>query len=315
MESIAGVQRFEKDILPVGRYIAAGKRTDITPAFLVKLKANFDLATGRGNCIPLSWGHPDDPTDPRTTCGYVESLTIRGDRLWAVVVVPDARTATKLSTTAGEVSVGIDAWVDGKGNEYYPMLTHLGLVNRPVVTDQGPFRKFSASTSSGRSASRGSCCSKGACAMGKQFRFAAGEVADGSGVRGQLIQLANILLEDRGMTASLSPTASDEELAPQLTLILQLVGAEIEEQEDLESQIPGSIPQELGALPMSTLMSTLARKPYTSSTHSTLKRLFSTGKGRQVPRTLRDQYTKREIAIQTEQAKVRRLWGLTGSKR
>jgi hypothetical protein len=137
--------------------------------------------------------------------------------------------------------------------------------------------------------------------------------------------LCNSLLTSQNVGVQLNATAPDDVLGPQLDLILDLVGAGdlIEEDHSEEDDASGmgggaGVQYDQGPIPMSTLsrklaveMSTLAKKPYDSATHNRLKVLFSTGKGRHVPAALREVYTKREVAIQTEQAKFRKSWGLS----
>lgn len=142
--SAPGRIRFRKDVLRVGRVVADGRELEITPSVLATIKRNYDDAAARGNRIPVVWGHPEDLIDPRSNLGIVESLDLDGDTLFATFWASEPDAVKLSSGVADQVSVRLDSeWVDGQGNRYAPMLTHLGVVNLPVLSNQGPMVQLS----------------------------------------------------------------------------------------------------------------------------------------------------------------------------
>lgn len=138
--------RFKKDILRVGSWNVGGETWDVTADTLRELKSNFDAGKQRGIDCPVVWNHSNDARDRN---GCVESLSIEGDSLVCEFSVNDTEDAKKIVNSGG-VSVQVrEPFFDGLGNEYPLMLTHLGIVNHPVIPGQGPFRELSLSLDKG----------------------------------------------------------------------------------------------------------------------------------------------------------------------
>lgn len=132
--------RLRKDILRVGRWRVGDDYWNVTPDTLRQLKQNFDSGQANGLDCPVVWNHSEDARD---RCGKVLSLDIEGDELFAVFDVSDPANVGQIKESGG-VSVQVrEPFIDGIGNEYPLMLTHLGIVNHPVVPGQGRFRELS----------------------------------------------------------------------------------------------------------------------------------------------------------------------------
>jgi acyl carrier protein len=86
------------------------------------------------------WNHSDDARDK---CGEVTDLRIQGDDLHATFVIALPEDARRLQLLNDEVSVEVTPnAVDGEGNKYDLLLTHVGVVTLPVVPGQGPIRRL-----------------------------------------------------------------------------------------------------------------------------------------------------------------------------
>lgn len=138
---VASAARFEKDILRVDTYQVGDRSWKVDRALLLDLASNFKAARANGTTIPVQWGHSNDARD---RLGDILDLDVRGDTLYAVFDAKAEEDAKKLGVTANEVSVEVrEPWTDGKGNRYPVALTHLAVVNLPVVPNQGPMLRLS----------------------------------------------------------------------------------------------------------------------------------------------------------------------------
>lgn len=130
--------RFRKKILSVGRWYGhtpTGKPYETTRETLSRLVENFNKGKAVGLSCPLQWGHNDDP---QKRLGSVVELENVGDDLYGIVTIPNEHEAEKalMSDTSVEVTHN---YIDGFGNSYPEMLTHLAIVTHPAVPGQGPF--------------------------------------------------------------------------------------------------------------------------------------------------------------------------------
>jgi len=117
-----------------------GEIWDVTPDTLQEIKRNFDLGKQRGLDCPVVWNHSNDARDRG---GDVDALRIQNDTLVAQFGLMDGENPAKV-TGSGGVSVEVrEPWHDGLGNEYPLMLTHVGIVNHPVIPGQGQFKRLS----------------------------------------------------------------------------------------------------------------------------------------------------------------------------
>ena len=132
---------FEKDILRVGIWETQAGTWEVTHDTIQKLVRNFQLAQSRGNKVPVVWNHSRDARDQ---IGHITKLFARNDTLFAVFWASDPEDIKRLGKTVDEVSVeASEDWEDGHGNQYDIIITHLGVVNLPVVTNQGNFKRLS----------------------------------------------------------------------------------------------------------------------------------------------------------------------------
>lgn len=131
---------YEKDILRVGRWRVGDESWEVTSDTLAEIKRNFDAGQSRKLDCPVVWNHSSDVRD---RCGVVQSLSIRGDELFATFSAATPEDEAKILNSGG-VSVEVrEPFIDGIGNEYPLMLTHLGIVSHPVIPGQGPFKRLS----------------------------------------------------------------------------------------------------------------------------------------------------------------------------
>ena len=98
------------------------------------------VAHRRGVRIPVVWNHSRDARDQ---IGEVTDLLVVGATLHARFWAADPADLRKLGVTVNEASVEVaEPWVDGAGRHYDIMLTHLGVVNLPVIAGQRPFKRL-----------------------------------------------------------------------------------------------------------------------------------------------------------------------------
>jgi hypothetical protein len=134
---------YRKEILRVGDFHVRGRYLPVTRQTLLTLAKNFQTATSRGIRIPVIWNHSEDARD---TIGDVTQLRAEGGVLYASFWAAHPNDISRLGITNNEVSVELsEDWTDGLGNDYDLMLTHVGVVNLPVVPNQQPFERLQLS--------------------------------------------------------------------------------------------------------------------------------------------------------------------------
>lgn len=258
--------RYRKQVLRIGRYVVSGKPVEITGDDLAALSHNFALAVARGNKIPVVWGHPENLIDPRSNLGHVESLTLDQGALIAEFSIPDEADARRIDLgIADQVSVGIAPWTDGEGNEYWPMLQHLGVVNLPVMANQQPTTRL-LSTLSNVGAKTMSLFGLGKSTKGKK-NFAAGD-AGGDTVAAMTVDgtatLADAWDQIQGPLETICEAAGvnlPTDASPDtLVVILKVLAGQLggDSEPDPEDPSEGgeaapSMPADVGPVPMSTL--------------------------------------------------------------
>lgn len=133
-------RRYCKDLLSTGAWRVGRETWNVTRQTLATIVENFDRGRRLGLDCPLVWNHSDDARD---RLGRVVGLSVFGNTLWGVVEVCDSVDAAQM-LKVNQVSVGCsDGWRDGYGNSYAgDFLVHVGVVNHPVVSGQGPFRSL-----------------------------------------------------------------------------------------------------------------------------------------------------------------------------
>ncbi len=123
---------YRKESLKVGSWhgnTPTGKPYVVTLERLQEIAKNFAKAIANKLKVPLIWTHDDDP---RNRFGDVVGVDIEGDSLYTVLTIPNPSDAerAKLSDVSVEVTPN---YVDGRGNRYSEMLTHLAVVTNPAV--------------------------------------------------------------------------------------------------------------------------------------------------------------------------------------
>jgi hypothetical protein len=127
---------FDKDVLRVGRWNVGGRFWNVSRRTLTRLVLNFQRAREHGLRIPVVWNHSRDARDK---IGEVVRLYVAGDTLRAVFWAALPEDVQRLQASSIEMSVEVaEPWVDGSGRVYDLFLTHLAVVNHPVVPAQGP---------------------------------------------------------------------------------------------------------------------------------------------------------------------------------
>lgn len=134
---------YDKDVLRLGTWLVGGRRWTVTPATLRRIVINFQRARSRGIRIPVVWNHSRDARDK---LGEIVRLYVSGPTLRARFWAAGEGNVVRLENAASEVSVEVaEGWLDGRGRRYDLFLTHLAIVNHPVVSRQGPLVRLSLS--------------------------------------------------------------------------------------------------------------------------------------------------------------------------
>ncbi len=130
---------YRKDILRVGRWRVGQEDWHVTDDTLREIADNFEAGKSRRLDCPVVWNHSNDVRD---RIGKVESVEVDGGTLYAEFEIPECVDESILVNSGG-VSVEVrEGFTDGLGNEYPIMLTHVGVVNHPVVPNQGEFKRL-----------------------------------------------------------------------------------------------------------------------------------------------------------------------------
>lgn len=110
---------------------------EFTPEVAAKLIANFEA---QANPVPFTYEHDSAPGQPRPASGWVQSLDVRDDGLWAKVEWT-SRAAEMIR--GGEyrycsVVVDFDSTCRKTGDAIGPELLEVGLTNTPFIDGQTP---------------------------------------------------------------------------------------------------------------------------------------------------------------------------------
>lgn len=139
------VERFRKDVLHAGRlsHPADGWTEDFTPDRLRKIADETRRLIANGHEPHVPAGHVRY-ADAETNRGWVKSLDVEGDRLFAELELVGADAIKEAARN--KVSVFIEPqFQDGKGNKYGEVITHIALTPMPVQTGQDAFVAIAAS--------------------------------------------------------------------------------------------------------------------------------------------------------------------------
>lgn len=147
-----GRVRLVKDALHVGRW-KVGKNADgsdrfwdVKPETLKEIANEFQGAQSRGVARNLIWGHGDPSkkvVDPKNIIAPVDQVIATDDVLWVSQYVTKEQ-AAELSNPAHKVSVRVATdHTEGDGTKSPLAMLHVGIVDSPVVSGQGPFVQLS----------------------------------------------------------------------------------------------------------------------------------------------------------------------------
>lgn len=147
-----GRVRVLKDVLRVGKW-KVGKNQDgtdrywdVKPETLKEIASEFQGAQSRGVARNLIWGHGDPVTkivDPRDIIAPVDQAVATDEALWVSSYVTKEQ-AAELSNPAHKVSIrAATDHTEGDGTKSPLAMLHVGIVDSPVVSGQGPFVQLS----------------------------------------------------------------------------------------------------------------------------------------------------------------------------
>lgn len=134
-------RKFVKDIARVGTYLSNAGPVKITAADMDRWVESSKKYLAAGNKIAIPDGHTTEATANR---GYVLDLYREGDTLYmlAEMIGEDGISAAARS----DVSINTDVdYVDGSGNHYPDVITHVALTNQPVIPSMDGFVPIAAS--------------------------------------------------------------------------------------------------------------------------------------------------------------------------
>lgn len=113
----------------------------VTLQTLHTLRDNFYKAKQLGIQPTLQWDHSNSAKDRICT---IEDLEIEGDKLYAIFEPDLDEDLKRLDGPCREFSVQLhEPFRDGLGNTYDAFITHVGVVNLPVVPGQEPVTRLS----------------------------------------------------------------------------------------------------------------------------------------------------------------------------
>lgn len=143
--------RLVKDVLRVGKWLATtsdGGQSEwvVTRETLQGIANTFRMARQNGVDPNLIWDHGSPLTglvSGRDLITSIDDLRVEGDVLWCSLYCTPQQART-LSHPVHKVSIGYEpVWRDGRGRQYRHFLSHVGVVDLPVVDSQGPFLTLS----------------------------------------------------------------------------------------------------------------------------------------------------------------------------
>lgn len=143
--------RLVKDVLRVGKWLATtsdGGQSwwNVTRDTLRGIASTFQTAKQNGVDPNLCWDHGDPRTgviSGQSLITSIDDLRVEGDVLWCSLYCTPQQART-LSHPVHKVSIGYEpVWRDGRGRNYQHFLSHVGVVDLPVVDSQGPFLTLS----------------------------------------------------------------------------------------------------------------------------------------------------------------------------
>lgn len=137
-------RRYKKDVIHTGHYRHPKDdwTLDVTPERMDKWVDAFKKMRANGVDVEIVRDHSDKADD---IAGYNLELFREGDTLYAIPEMI-GQESIDLAERVKNVSVLIDKdFVDGTGTHYGEAITHISIVQSPVVPGQEPFERMAAS--------------------------------------------------------------------------------------------------------------------------------------------------------------------------
>lgn len=170
--------KFLKPCLGPGQWVVQGEDGEpglftADPARVKRWADNGKAMLSAGLKIPVIWEHTLEPGDksglPLTdaellrsmrdqdailtkyNAGFVTDFVLNDDQLAFELDIPLEEDAEKVGTTVQAISPLIeDDFIDGDGRQWRDSICHVALTNKPVISQQGPFKRVAASLKSMR---------------------------------------------------------------------------------------------------------------------------------------------------------------------
>jgi len=213
-----GLSYLGKDVLRTGRWLVSDDKGEpvwweVKPETLHLIASEFNRAKGLGVRFNVCWDHGDTKTgvvSSKNLISQIDKAWVKGERLWIASWIP-RKVATSLRTNrALKVSARVKAnYTDGAGRHYPVMLLHVGVVDRPVISDQGPWIQLAQGQAS-----------KG----GKNMDFE------------KVKTVINKLLEQAELGIQIPDSADESNINLFLDMILGMMGASTTEEEPTEGE-------------------------------------------------------------------------------
>lgn len=238
IDGLPNGRRFQKDILRTGVFQLPHRAWDVTKETLDQLVDNFRLARSRGVRVPVTWNHSRDARDQ---IGSVAELFRAGSTLYARFSAPRPADSERLLNINHDVSVAVsEDFRDGLGNQYDLMLTHLAVVDSPVVPGQRSFLTLSrfpmladtggAVASASPVPSASPVGSPEEPTASQELASLGAELSVDESRRRSIVEGINALLEEAGIERRLSLDAGAVELLNELRAIFPPATIEAEKQ-------------------------------------------------------------------------------------
>lgn len=141
----------EKEVIRPGTYWAPDRKTGVPRKIVVTSEhlthwheqGNKMLAMGLTVPVPCEHdfdAHPMTPAEKlKNNAGWVKEFRVRDNALFSVLDIQDDAIAAKLPKTIRWTSPWFASFVDGKGNDWKNVVSHVALTTRPRATEQAQF--------------------------------------------------------------------------------------------------------------------------------------------------------------------------------
>jgi hypothetical protein len=150
----------EKEVIRPGVYTYLDEETGLPAKFEAtpqRIQHFHDtgkrmLAKGLSIPVPLEHQQAAKPLNAaekaanllKDNAGWVQSYSLKDGTLFAQLDIPDPKIAEKLPTTIKWTSPWINSFVDGDGEKWDGVISHLALTTRPRIAQQQPFPSIAA---------------------------------------------------------------------------------------------------------------------------------------------------------------------------